>query len=429
MRKILIFSLNYFPKYVGGAEVAIKEIVERVDKEKYEFHMLTLRFDSNLPKYEVLHGIHIHRIGFTKKGASISDLRKFPLFLNKYFYQIFAALYAWNFHRKEKFNAIWAMMAHSCGVPAAMFKTFCKLTYASPTLGVIPETGINYILTLQEGDPLEHIEKLAKPFPRFLFPLNWISFFLFKNAFRSADIVQSISTFLQDWAERMGNKNFKTVIPNGVDIKQFTRDFSNEEVLQVKNKLGDSCLRNHVERGRDSETWLVTTSRLVHKNGVDDVISAVAKMPEIHFAILGIGPEEEKYKKLAKELGVESRVKFVGEVKHPELAVYLKACDIFIRPSRSEGMGNSFVEAMSMKMPVVATREGGLSDFIFDGETAFVCEKDNPESIVKAIEKLSTFREGGQLEKVLDTAYAMVLEKYNWDVVAERMEKEVFSKI
>ena len=47
MKKILIFSLNYYPRFVGGAEVAIKEITSRLPKDEYEFHLLTLRFDLN----------------------------------------------------------------------------------------------------------------------------------------------------------------------------------------------------------------------------------------------------------------------------------------------------------------------------------------------------------------------------------------------
>jgi len=403
MKKILIFSLNYYPKFVGGAEVAIKEIVERQDREKYEFHMLTLRFDSNLPKYEIIHGIHIHRIGFSRCNASISDLRKFPLFLNKYYFQVFGAFYAIKLHLKYKFDATWAMMAHSCGVPAGIFKIF------------FPK--VKFILTLQEGDPPEHIEKLAKPF---FFPISTISFWFFKNGFERADIVQSISKFLNNWAIKMGNINNKVVIPNAVDVKQFTREISEEEINEIKNKLGK----------KEGEAWLITTSRLVYKNGVDDVIRALAKLEnKYRFAILGIGPEEDKYRILVKELALENRVHFAGEVKHPLMAVYLKACDIFIRASRSEGMGNSFVEAMSMKMPVIATTEGGLSDFIFDSQTAFVCKKNNPESIVNAIQKIEEFEREEKLQEVLDTAYKMVLEKYDWKLVAERMEKEVFLKI
>ena len=51
-KRVLIFSLAYFPKHVGGAEVAIKEITDRISPQDIEFHMITLRFDSTLPKVE-----------------------------------------------------------------------------------------------------------------------------------------------------------------------------------------------------------------------------------------------------------------------------------------------------------------------------------------------------------------------------------------
>jgi glycosyltransferase involved in cell wall biosynthesis len=365
--------------------------------------MLTLRFDSSLPKYEIIHGIHIHRIGFTKRDATISNLRTFPLFLNKYYYQMFAGFYALWLNRTEKFDAVWAMMAHSCGVPAGIFKLMSPKT--------------KYILTLQEGDPPEHIEKMASPF---FPPISTISYWFFKNGFKRADMMQTISTFLLNWGRSMGFSGYGVVIPNAVDVKKFIKEIPSDEIEKVKNKLGK----------KDGETWLITTSRLVHKNAVDDCINAIKLLPEnYHFAILGIGPDEGKLKKLVKDLNIENRIHFVGEVKHPELVTYLRACDIFIRPSRSEGMGNSFVEAMSLKMPVIATTEGGLSDFIFDGQTAFVCQKDNPQSIVSAINKIHTLREGGQLQKVLETAYKMVVEKYDWDLIAKRMDQEIFSKI
>jgi glycosyltransferase involved in cell wall biosynthesis len=398
-KKVLIFSLNYYPKYVGGAEVAIKEIVERLDKNKYEFHMLTLRFDSDLPKNEIIHGIHVHRIGFTKKGASLSEMRKFPLYFNKYFFQIFGGLYGFYLHKKNKYDAAWSMMPTATGVPMGILKllTFGKL---------------KTIVTFQEGDPIPHMIKFVLP--------GWP---LFVYSIRSANIIQAISTFLLNWSRDLGYKGCGVVIPNGVDVQKFTRIFSELELENVKKTLGKNA----------NEIWLITTSRLVHKNGVDDCIKALKKLKDKNkkyfFAILGIGSEEEKYKDLAKDLEVEDQVKFVGEVKHPELATYLKVCDIFIRPSRSEGMGNSFVEAMSMKMPVIATREGGLSDFIFDCETAFVCSKDNPESIVGAIDKISEFQKTAQVEKVLDHAYEMVLEKYNWEHIAKEMESQVFSKV
>lgn len=393
--------MTYYPKFVGGAEVAVKEIVERQEKGKYEFHMLTLRFDSSLPKYEVIHGIHVHRIGFTRSVLNISDLRKFPLFLNKYYFQLFAAFYAMRLHLKYKFDATWAMMAHSCGVPAGIFKIF------------FPK--VKYILTLQEGDPPGHIEKLASPF---FPPISTISYWFFKNGFRRADMVQTISTFLEKWATRMGNTKYHTVIPNGVDVAKFTQEFSVQELEAVKDTLGR----------KEGETWLITTSRLVHKNAIDDCIRAIQLLgSNFHFAVLGIGPDEDKLKNLAKELGVQDRIHFLGQMQYDEIPKYLKACDIFIRPSRSEGMGNSFVEAFAARIPVIATTEGGLSDLIFDGGTAFAVPANSPHDIQRQVMQIISNKVN--TEKIVHSAYHFALERFSWDLVAKRMQEEIFSKI
>jgi hypothetical protein len=91
MKKILIFSLNYYPRFIGGAEVAIKEITDRISPEEIEFHMITLRFDSALPAVEKIGNVLVYRIGFTKRGATIAELKKFPMKQKIFFYLFLAA--------------------------------------------------------------------------------------------------------------------------------------------------------------------------------------------------------------------------------------------------------------------------------------------------------------------------------------------------
>jgi glycosyltransferase involved in cell wall biosynthesis len=337
-KRVLIFCLAYYPRFIGGDSVAIKEITNRIDPQDIEFHMVTLRFDSNLPKVEKIGNVLVHRIGYTRSNPSMSDLKKFPLHYTKALYQIQAALKALSLHRKYKYDATWAVMAHSAGVPAALFKLL--------------RPRVKYLLTLQEGDPPEYIERVMRPF--------WL---LFVRAFTEADMVQVISTFLGQWARARGYTGPLEIVPNAVNTKHFSKEYSEDELNMIKIKLNK----------KENDIFLITTSRLVHKNAVDDVIRALPMLPlRVHFIILGIGPEESKLKKLAEEIGVSSRVQFLGLIDHQEMPKYLRVSDIFIRPSRSEGMGNSFVEAMAAGLPVIATQDGGIADFLFDA-------KKNPE--------------------------------------------------
>lgn len=399
-KKILIFSLAYFPKHIGGAEVAIKEIVERLPADKYEFHMVCNRYDSTLLPVEMVGSVKVHRIGFTTKEPTMADLRKMPLHLNKILYQWQALWMAKKLHKTEKYDGIWAMMAHSTGVPAGQFKK------------AFPD--VKYLLTLQEGDPSREIEKKMKIFGK-----------AFDDAFLKADLIQVISGYLGSWARERGFKGEVVMVPNAVNTAHFTQDFSEQELKEVRAELGLV----------ESDVALVTTSRLVEKNAVDDVIRAIKFLPEkVKFIVFGTGPDEIKLRDLITKTGVSDRVQLRGQIGHAEMPKYLKACDIFIRPSRSEGMGNSFVEAMAAELPVIATQEGGIADFLFDEvknsdkeTTGWAVSADSPEEIKSAVEDIINRPE--KVREVTVRAKEMAIEKYDWNLIATRMDEEVFETL
>jgi glycosyltransferase involved in cell wall biosynthesis len=183
------------------------------------------------------------------------------------------------------------------------------------------------------------------------------------------------------------------------------------------------------------EVYVITTSRLVTKNAVDDMIRALPLLPEnVSFVVLGTGPDEAALKKLATDLHVSERVKWLGQIGHADMPKYLKACDIFIRASRSEGMGNSFVEAMAAELPVVATQEGGIADFLFDEKrnpgvpiTGWAVDKDSPREIAAAIRDIMDRPE--KVRAVVKTAKEMVIEKYDWNLIAKDMREKVFGPL
>jgi glycosyltransferase involved in cell wall biosynthesis len=88
-------------------------------------------------------------------------------------------------------------------------------------------------------------------------------------------------------------------------------------------------------------------------------------------------------------------------------------------------MGNSFIEAMAAKLPVIATSAGGIVDFLRDGETGYFCQPGNPESIVKAVKKVI---DDLQKDSIIENAYNMVLKKYDWNIIALQM-KNIFNKL
>jgi glycosyltransferase involved in cell wall biosynthesis len=265
---------------------------------------------------------------------------------------------------------------------------------------------------LQEGDSSLHI----------LLRAIWLGPF-WRQMFSRADHLTAISGYLKKFALRNGAKNDIEIVPNGVDPEKFKSASDKLQVEEIKKKLGI----------KEADKAIITVSRLVKKNGVGDVIDALALLPEDYkFLILGSGPLEESLKSKAKNLKLESRVLFLGNIPNKEVPRYLAASDIFVRPSLSEGLGNSFLEAMAAGVPVIGTPVGGIPDFLQDPSagsgqaTGLFCKVKDPKSIA---EKIKILAEDESLrEKIIENGKKLVAEKYNWDLIAQKM-REVFDKI
>ncbi len=400
MKRILIFSLAYYPNFVGGAEVAIKEITDRIVPEEISFDMITLRFDSTLPKFERIGNVNVHRIGFATKNPSMGDLMKFPLLINKYLFPFIGFLKARALHNKNPYDSIWAMMANYAGFAALFFK--------------MRNPNVPYLLTLQEGDPIEYIKQRVQSL-----------YALFEQIFTRADFVQTISHYLAGFAREMRYSGPLEVVPNAVNVSYFSWNYADEDLFDIKQKLGK----------QPDDIFLITTSRLVKKNAVDEVIRALPLLPpRVKFLILGIGPDEPTLRALADELKVSNRVKFLRQISHQEMPKYLKVSDIFIRPSRSEGLGNSFLEAMAAGIPVIATPVGGIPDFLFDPEknpdhepTGLFCNVDDPQSIARQVKRLIDDR--ALRTRLITNGKKLVTEKYDWGLIARDMKGKVFDQL
>lgn len=399
-KRVLIFCLSYYPRFTSGAEAAVKEITDRIPPVDIEFHMVTLRYDSSLPRHEKVGNVYVHRIGYTRQDPSFQDLGRWPLHLNKPLFQVWAPLVGLWLHWKYRFDAIWSVMAHSAGVPAAIFTA------------LIPSIG--YVLTLQEGDPPEKIERTMKP----LWPL-------FKRSFTRADVLQAISVFLGDWGRRMGFLGKVSVIRNGANPKDVHERVSPEEIAQAAGVL----------HKLPEEVVLMNTARLVEQKGHDTVIRALPDLPKnVRLVLVGDGPDEAALKELAQSLGVGDRVMFTGRVERSQVTAYRKNADIFVGPSRSEGLGNAFLSAMASRLPVIATQEGGIADFLFDEKrnpqemtTGWAVDKDAPDQVVEAV--LDIINHPEKVKKITQQAREMVLQCYDWDIIAKQMQEEIFAPL
>ena len=107
----------------------------------------------------------------------------------------------------------------------------------------------------------------------------------------------------------------------------------------------------------------------------------------VKFLVIGNGPLDRELEQLARDLGLEKRVSFLGWV--PEVSEVLSQLDIVVLTSTSEGFNNSIAEAQMHGIPVVTTDAPGCSEIVVDGETGFVVPIGSAESVARAVEKLA----------------------------------------
>ncbi|HVW82854.1 MAG TPA: glycosyltransferase family 4 protein [Candidatus Paceibacterota bacterium] len=391
MKRVLIFSLAYYPSFVSGAEAAIKEITDRIDPADIEFHLITLLFDPKAPREERIGNVHVHRVGLG--SAYLSKILFIPL----------AALKARSLDCALHFDAVWSMMTYML-FPAVFARA----------VGVKAPR----ILTLQDGDPYEKVFERA-----FIRPFAWI----LDYGFRTTAIVQVISSYLGTWPGKRGYRGPLELIYNGANPKNLKEEYSAEKAGEAAEKLGK----------KPGDVYLLNASRLVHQKANDVTLRALSLLPQkVHLVLIGEGDDRPMIESLARELKVENRLHLLGQMDRMEVPNYRNRVfsDIYVTPSRSEGLQLSSLSAMAGRLPLISTQAGGLAEYVWDKkhnpekpETAWVVDVNAPEQIAAAVMDIMSNPE--KVERVTETARAMVLESYDWDKIAVQMRQRVFAKV
>jgi len=127
----------------------------------------------------------------------------------------------------------------------------------------------------------------------------------------------------------------------------------------------------------------ITTGALIKRKNQNLVIRAMASISDAHLMLAGAGEEEQDYRALAARLGVSDRVRILGNVPHEQLPHLTAAADIAILVSKSEGLANAWVEALSCGTPVIISEAGGARELVTNADAGRVVDQ-TAEAIVEA---------------------------------------------
>jgi len=181
------------------------------------------------------------------------------------------------------------------------------------------------------------------------------------------------------------------------------------------------------ELGLEGKKVILTVSRLALselRKGHPQVLKTLQLLSDDYvWIVAGSGDEVPLLKKQAQELGVLHKVRFVGSPDASKLVDFYNLCDVFVLPSKKEGFGIVFIEAMACGKPVIAGNQDGSNEPLLDGELGFLVDPDDPRKIAQAIEAVFD-----RSDKRTDPAFlrTRVKEVFGLTAFGHRV-KEIFS--
>lgn len=209
---------------------------------------------------------------------------------------------------------------------------------------------------------------------------NWLMFYPVERiCSRYTDVLLTINDEDYTCAKKFHTKRVEHINGVGINLAKFETEPSLDERAKFRNSLGLD----------DQVVLMVSVGELNANKNQQCAIKALAQVDNqhLHYALCGRGPMEMELKRLAEELGVDERVHFLGF--RNDIPFILSMADIFVFPSKREGLPVSVIEAMASGLPVVCSDVRGNRELIQSKENGFICACDDIDAFSEAIATLS----------------------------------------
>lgn len=169
-----------------------------------------------------------------------------------------------------------------------------------------------------------------------------------------------------------------------------------DEKIRVLHNCLDPIFEQPIKKTRDNETLsLLTVARINHEDrykGHDIVIKSIPgiikKYSQLCYDVVGDGDNKSEIEKLAIRMGIDKIVNFHGLVSEKELLDIYSKASIFIMPSRKEGFGFVFLEAMANKLPIIAGNQDATPEVVVDRENGLLVNPTSENEITQAMDQL-----------------------------------------
>lgn len=365
--KILLLNSEY-PPIGGGAGNASAHLARHLAGLGHEVLLLTARF-AHLPIHEQHDGVQIVRVPALRRKMDRSTAVEQLSFLAS------ASLHSMGLVRRFRPDVTLAFFGLPCGGVAWWLRKLYR---------------IPYVVSLRGGDvpgfrPYDFrlYHRLAAPFLRVI----W----------HRASAVVANSRGLRDLALAFEPGMEIAIIPNGVDVDEFCappRAWSPPRLLSV--------------------------GRVVYQKGFDLGLQALAALKALDWQwyIGGDGPQAPALQEMARQYGIQERLHVLGWQTAAQLKEQYAKANLFLFPSRHEGMPNAVLEAMASGLPVIASRIAGNEELVVDGVNGLLVPAEDVDALREALRRLLV--QEAMRKRMGEEARKRAETHYSWSSVARQ---------
>lgn len=367
--KILVISHEYPPIGGGGAN-ACYYLTNGFARRGHKVTIITSNYNG-LPEREAILGVQIIRVNSLRRYKEYCSFKEMLSFIMK------AELVAEKLMKQEKYDVCQIFF----GIPSGPIGYILKKKYKVP-----------YLIRFGGGDIPGFQERFTKIY-KLIAPAIRV---IWKNA----DCLVANSEGLKQLAYNFYKKKEVKIITNGVDTEYFTPKVTKAEEIRI-----------------------LFVSRLIERKGLQFIIPKLNEIQReveqaVKLTIVGDGPYREELVRLSKEYNVEKMISFEGQKDKKDILQYYQNADVFILPSKKEGMPNVVLEAMACGLPIVMTPCEGSMEIVH--ENGIISDIEHFEQAVIRLCKDES------LGKIMGKNSRTLAEKeFSWNTIIDKYLNEL----
>jgi glycosyltransferase involved in cell wall biosynthesis len=368
----VLLATDYFPPHIGGGvEQVTYHIAVELVRRGHEVAVVTLN-TCNASPMENLNGIHVYRAA----PIELTNILGIQSSISREVVKLMREVC-----RREQSDVLHANNLY--------FYTTIAACLNLKSLG-IPLVTTLHVGSISELDGIAHYA--ATIYERSIG--RWI--------LRKSNHIVAVSQAVKRHAETLGMDPCKvSVIPNAVDTLKFRPP--------------------SLEDKRDGVVRVGFIGRLISNKGAQYLVEAAPHIlrdfSNVEFQIAGDGPMLHELEHRVEQLGIEDAFNFLGTVRSN--VEFIQSCDILVRPSLTDGMPLTVLEAMACGVPNVATRIGGTPEILQDADTGYLVQ---PKSVDELVSRISKLAADAELRTEMGYRARGFIEKYySWDQAVDQL--------